>query len=39
VVNALQSAGIITGVGGVNGGATGDAPGVRVFRTALRLEF
>jgi hypothetical protein len=39
VVNALQSSGIITGVGGVNGGATGDAPGVRVFRTALRLEF
>ena len=39
VVNALQSAGVISGVGGVNGGATGDAPGVRVFRAALRLEF
>jgi hypothetical protein len=39
VVNTAASAGVITAVGGVNGGATGDNPGVRVFRTALRVEF
>ena len=39
VVNATASAGVISAVGGVNGGATGDNPGVRVFRAALRLDF
>jgi hypothetical protein len=31
--------GVITGVGGVNGSSTGDVPGPRAFRTALRFEF
>ncbi len=39
VVNTAASAGVISGVGGVNGGATGDNPGVRVFRTSLRVDF
>jgi hypothetical protein len=39
VVTSTASAGIISGVGGVNGGSTGDNPGARVFRTSLRFEF
>jgi hypothetical protein len=35
----LAEVGVIRGVGGVNGGATGDVPGPRHFRTGLRVEW
>jgi Carboxypeptidase regulatory-like domain len=38
-VTSAASAGIISGVGGVNGGSIGDAPGARALLMALRLEF
>jgi len=37
-VTLLASAGIITGVGRVNGASTGDQPGPRAFRASLRFE-
>jgi len=33
------SAGVVTGVGGVQGGSTGDKPGARTLRAGFRLEF
>jgi hypothetical protein len=39
IVTAAASAGIITGVGGVNGSSTGDQPGPRALRASLRFEF
>jgi hypothetical protein len=33
------AAGLISGVGGVQGSATGDQPGARVFRSGIRLEW
>jgi hypothetical protein len=41
VVNITQSSnvGVISGVGGVDGGSTGDMPGPRVVRMGLRLEW
>jgi hypothetical protein len=38
-ITAAASAGIITGVGGVNGASTGDQPGPRAFRASARFEF
>jgi hypothetical protein len=38
-ISQPASAGIITGVGGVNGASTGDQPGARAFRMGLRFEF
>lgn len=34
-----QSAGVITGVGSVNGASTGDLPGPRQLRTGVRVEW
>jgi hypothetical protein len=39
VINAAAGAGVISGVGGVNGASTGDQPGARAFRMGLRFEF
>ncbi len=33
------AAGVISGVGGVNGASTGDQPGARAFRAGIRLEW
>jgi hypothetical protein len=38
-ITALANVGVITGVGGVNGSATGDQPFARSFRMGLRLEW
>ncbi len=38
-ISQVANVGVITGVGGVNGWATGDAPGARVFRMGVRLEW
>ncbi len=38
-ISQLSSVGVITGVGGVNGGSTGDNPGARTLRMGLRLEW
>ncbi|HKA01416.1 MAG TPA: hypothetical protein VKE70_33110, partial [Candidatus Solibacter sp.] len=38
-ITSAGNAGVITGVGGVNGEATGDQPGPRALRMALRFEW
>ncbi len=38
-ISQLAAAAVITGVGGVNGASTGDQPGARSFRMALRMEW
>lgn len=38
-ITSLAQVGVISGVGGVNGSSTGDQPGARSFRMALRLEW
>jgi hypothetical protein len=38
-VSTTASAGLITGVGGVQGGSTGDKPGPRALRAGFRLEW
>lgn len=38
-ISQAGAAGVITGVGGVNGASTGDQPGARAFRMGLRLEW
>ena len=38
-VTSAASAGIVSGVGGVNGSSTGDQPGPRALRASLRFEF
>jgi hypothetical protein len=39
VINAAAGAGVISGVGGVNGSSTGDQPAARSFRMGLRVEW
>jgi hypothetical protein len=38
-VSTTASAGVVTGVGGVQGGSTGDKPGARTLRAGFRLEW
>jgi hypothetical protein len=38
-ISQATAAGVITGVGGVNGASTGDQPGARAFRMGIRLEW
>ena len=38
-INSPASAAIVTGVGGVQGGSTGDKPGPRVLRAGFRMEW
>jgi len=38
-ISTVASAGIITGVGGVQGSSTGDKPGARTLRAGFRLEW
>ncbi|MGH9340146.1 MAG: hypothetical protein ACRD1R_11315, partial [Acidobacteriota bacterium] len=38
-ISQAASVGIIRAVGGVNGASTGDQPGTRAFRAAVRLEW
>jgi hypothetical protein len=37
--STTASAGVVTGVGGVQGSSTGDKPGARTLRAGFRLEF
>jgi hypothetical protein len=38
-VSQTSNVGVITGVGGVNGASTGDVPGARALRAAIRVEW
>jgi hypothetical protein len=38
-ISQAASAGVVSGVGAVNGASTGDQPGARSFRTGLRLDW
>jgi len=38
-ISQAGAAGVITGVGAVNGASTGDQPGARAFRMGLRLDW
>ena len=38
-ISQTSNVGVITGVGGVNGSSTGDVPGARALRAAIRVEW